>query len=79
MASTSGQDELVCQIASLPEATQYSGHLRQHRIREIDTSRGHSSKESPLCDRRLLGVIANQQTRDHGDGGTSPDLAPSLD
>jgi hypothetical protein len=26
-----------------------------------------------------LGVIANQQTRDHGDGGTSPDLAPSLD
>jgi hypothetical protein len=28
---------------------------------------------SPLCDRRLLGVFANQQTHDHSDGGRLPD------
>ncbi len=34
---------------------------------------------SPLCDRRLLQVIANQQTHDQSDGGRLPDLAASLD
>lgn len=90
-----GQDELVRQIASLPEvlqgidhrinvihhhapgedealqqivtgetiqliAPQHPGHLSQHHIREINTSRGHGSKESPFCDRCLLGVITDQ-------------------
>jgi hypothetical protein len=41
-------------------APQHQSHLGQQHIREIDTSTGHGSKESPLCDRRLLGVIANQ-------------------
>ena len=30
---------------------------------------------NPFCDR----IIANQHTRDHSDGDTSPDLAPNLD
>jgi hypothetical protein len=35
--------------------------------------------ESTLCDRRLLGVIANEQTHEHTEDGRLPDLATKLD
>ena len=66
---TPGADEALQQIVAGGPikviAPQHPGHLGQHHIREIDTSRSHGSKESPFCDRRLLGVIADQQTHDH--------------
>jgi hypothetical protein len=34
--------------------------------------------ESPLCDRCLLGVIANEQTHEHTDDGRVTDLATEL-
>ena len=67
--NTPGADEALQQIVAGGPikviAPQHPGHLGQHHILEINTSRSHGSKESPFCDRRLLGVITDQQTHDH--------------